>query len=299
MHNAGVDLDAIAVFVKVVQAGSFSGAARLLDMPNTTVSAKVARLEERLGLTLIRRTTRKLHVTPAGRAYFERCVHALAEIETAEAEVNSNNAEPRGILRISVSGDVAHHLMPPLVARYIATHSNASIELIVTNRVVDLVGEGIDLAIRAATLRDSSLIARRFMTIEAGLWASRAYLGSRGTPVGLEDLRKHACLVFASLPGRTLTLTNGRKNVEFAPHGRVAVDDLETLRELALQDAGIAAIPDFLVRAESRLVRVLPDWRWTAGTLSFVYPGQPFVPVNVRTFIDLALASIKGGLSSL
>src|SRR3954469_16766789 len=108
-----IDLDAIAVFVKVVQAGSFTQAARLLGMPNTTVSAKVARLEKRLGVTLIQRTTRKLYVTPAGQDYFARCMRGLAEIETAETEVSLTTAEARGVLKITVTGEVAHSLLPP------------------------------------------------------------------------------------------------------------------------------------------------------------------------------------------
>src|SRR3954469_476208 len=108
-----IDLDAIAVFVKVVQAGSFTKAARLLGMPNTTVSAKVARLEKRLGVTLIQRTTRKLSITPAGQAYFERCARGLEEIEGAEAEVSLSAGEPRGLLRITAPGDVAMGMLPP------------------------------------------------------------------------------------------------------------------------------------------------------------------------------------------
>src|SRR5690606_4390746 len=108
----------IEVFVKVVQAGSFSQAARLLGVPNTTVSAKVARLEKRLGVTLIQRTTRKLHVTPAGRAYYERCLRGLEEIEAAEAEVTASAAEPHGVLRLTAPGDVAHSVLPPIVGAY-------------------------------------------------------------------------------------------------------------------------------------------------------------------------------------
>lgn len=295
MHNTPMDLDAIAVFVKVVQSGSFSKAARLLGMPNTTVSAKVARLEQHLGVTLIQRTTRKLHVTPAGQAYFARCLRGLAEIETAEAELNSAGAQPRGTLRITVPGDVAHSLLPPIAARFVRTYPQAKLEVIVANRLVDLVGEGVDLAIRAAALKDSTLIARRFMPITAGLWASRAYIAGHGTPRSLDDLKKHAGPVFARLPGQVLRLSDGRKTVELALSGRIIVDDLETLRALVLEGEGIGAIPDFLARDQpaGALVRVLPEWTWTAGALSFVYPSQPFVPANVRAFIDLAVAFAK------
>lgn len=294
MHNPSMDLDDIAVFVKVVQAGSFSKAARLLDMPNTTVSAKVARLEKRLGVTLIQRTTRKLHITPAGQAYFARCMRGLAEIETAEAEISSASAEPRGVLRISVTADVAHSLLPPIASGYVRRHPQLALEVIVSNRVVDLVGEGIDLAIRAAALKDSTLVARRFLSFTVDLWASPAYLEQRGTPRTPADLENHDCLGFSRLARQQLRLSDGRQKAELPSNGRIGVDDMETLRAFVLQGAGIGTLPSFLcgpyVR-EGTLVRVLPKWTCTTGALSFVYPSQPFVPAKVRAFIDLALAS--------
>jgi DNA-binding transcriptional LysR family regulator len=289
-----MDLDSIAVFVKVVKAGSFSKAARLLGMPNTTVSANVARLEKRLGVTLIQRTTRKLHITPAGQAYFAKCQRGLAEIETAEAELSSATAEPRGLLRITVTGDVAHSLLPPIAASYVRTYPHASIEIIVANRVVDLVGEGVDLAIRAAELKDSTLIARKLMSFTGGLWASRGYLSQRGTPKSPSDLDQHEYLVFSRVATKTLRLSDGRQTVDIPLTGRIIVDDLETMRALVLQGEGIGGLPGFLARQyaeDSTLVRVLPQWTWATGALSFVYPSQPFVPAKVRAFIDLALAA--------
>lgn len=293
-----MDLDDIAVYVKVVQAGSFSGAARLLAMPNTTVSARVARLEKRLGVTLIQRTTRKLHVTPAGRAYFERCTRGLAEIEAAEAELTAGTGEPRGRLRVTAPPDVAHSLLPPLVTQYIRRYSQASVELVVTSRVVDLIGEGVDLAIRAAALPDSTLVSRKFVSFGAGLWATRAYLSARGTPRSPADLARHDCLVFSRIAPQALRSTDGRQKAELPANGRIIVDDLETMRYFVAQGDGIGALPDFLVRthaADGSLIRVLPQWNWAGGALSFVYPSQPFVPAGVRAFIDLAVAAVKDG----
>jgi DNA-binding transcriptional LysR family regulator len=283
-----MDLDGIAVFVKVAQAGSFSAAARMLGIPNTTVSAKVARLEKRLGVTLIQRTTRKLHITPAGRAYFERCLRGLEEIETAEAEMTLSAPEPRGLLRMTAPGDVAHGLIPELVGRYLRRYPRTSVELIVANRVIDLVGEGIHLGIRAAELRDSTLVARKFMSFTGGLWASKAYLEKHGMPKSPAELEQHECIVFPRLSARTLHLTDGRSRANLPLKPRLAVDDLETIRNFALQGRGIGMLTDYLAR-EVSLVRVLPKWSWMNGALSFVYPGQRFVPANVRAFIDTAL----------
>jgi DNA-binding transcriptional LysR family regulator len=274
-----VELDGIAVFVKVVQAGSFSRAARQLGLPNTTVSAKVARLEKRLGVTLIHRTTRKLHVTPAGRAYYERCAPALEAIQQAEAEMTVAAGEPAGLLRITAPGDVAHGVLPPIVTRFLESYPRVQVEIVVANRVVDLVAEGIHLAIRAAPLGDSTLMARRFLHFSGGLWASAAYLKRRGTPRSVHDLAQHDGLVFSRYSGRSPRL---------AFRKRLLVDDLETLRIFAERGRGIATLTDFLAR-EVGLVRVLPGWSWMSGALSFVYPGQRFVPANVRAFIDTAL----------
>jgi len=283
-----MDLDGIAIFVKVVQAGSFTGAARLLGVPNTTVSAKVARLEKRLGVTLIQRTTRKLHITPAGRAYFERCMRGLEEIESAEAEVSLSAAEPRGLLRVTAPGDVAHGMLPPIVGRFLARYPRTRVEVVVANRVIDLVGEGIHLAIRAAALRDSTLVARRFMPFTGGLWASRGYLQRKAAPKTPAELEQHDCIVFPRFSTQSLRLTDGRSRVEVKPAGRLAVDDPGSMRLFILQGEGIGLLPDYLAR-DTALVRVLPKWAWTSGALSFVYPGQRFVPANVRAFIDTAL----------
>jgi DNA-binding transcriptional LysR family regulator len=291
-----MELDAIAVFVKVVQAGSFSQAARVLGMPNTTVSAKVARLEKDLGVPLIRRTTRKLHVTPAGEAYFARCVRGLAEIEAAQAEISSASTEPRGPLRITVPGEVAHSLLPPLVARYVRKYPAVDIEVIVANRTVDLLAEGIDLAVRAGQLKDSTLIARRLLPIRGRLWASAAYLSRRGTPRKPAELDQHECLVFSRLNRQKLRLTDGERTFDVPLKQRIVVDDLETLRALLVQGTGIGPQPDFLTcdhGGGDKLEPVLPRWTWSRGALSFVYPSQPFVPANVRAFIDLALAVHK------
>ncbi len=284
-----MELDGIAIFVKVVQAGSFSAAARMLGVPNTTVSAKVARLEKRLGVTLIQRTTRKLHVTPAGQAYFERCVRGLEEIETAEGEISSSAAEPRGLLRITAPGDVAHGLLPAAVSRFVERYPGTRVEVMVANRIVDLVAEGVHLAIRAGVLRDSTLVARKFLPYAGGLWASAQYLDRKGTPKAPADLEQHDCLVFPRFAARGLRLSDGRSSVEVRLPARVAVDDLETLRYFAVRGAGVVTLIDYLAR-EAALVQVLPKWSWTSGALSFVYPGQRFVPANVRAFIDTALA---------
>jgi DNA-binding transcriptional LysR family regulator len=215
-------------------------------------------------------------------------VRGLEEIEGAEAEISLSATEPRGLLKLTAPGDVAQGMLPPIVSRFLTRYPHTRVEVLVANRVIDLVAEGVHLAIRAAALRDSTLVARRFMPFSGGMWASRAYLDRRGTPRIPADLQQHDCLVFPRFSAQPLQLTDGRSRAEVGLRGRLAVDDPQTLRNFILQGDGIGMLPDFLTR-DTPLLRVLPKWRWMSGALSFVYPGQRFVPANVRAFIDTAL----------
>lgn len=282
--------DAIPVFVKVVEAGSFSAAARLLNMPKTTVSAKIAALEKRLELKLIQRTTRKLHVTEAGMKYFRHCASALHEIELGEAALQSTQGEPTGVLRVTAPVDIGHLVLPRITQAYLARYPGASVELLVSNRFVDLIGEGVDLAIRAGTLKDSSLVAKRFFDVEANLWCSPGYLRQLGAVSHPRGLTKASFIKFKAI--NTLRLTNGKSTVEVPMTGRIVADDLETIKALAVLEAGIAYLPPFLaadaVRAGS-LVAVLPRWKsQSMGGMSFVYAGRKYTAPKVQAFIQIA-----------
>lgn len=287
-------LDGVAVFVKVVQSGSFSEAARQLGMPKTTVSAKVAALEKHLGVSLIRRTTRKLFVTEAGEAYFRHCAKAIREIELGEAALLSAKSGPSGVLRITAPVDISHTVLPRIVHAYLETYPGTRVELFISNRMADLVGEGIDLAIRAGALKDSSLVARRFMELEAGLWAAPAYLEVAGVPSHPRDLAKHLIVAYRGV--KSLHLGNGKTEFHAPVSGRVTADDLEAIRELLLQAEGIGWLPDFLAAeafSAGTLVPVLQKWRSkSAGGFYFVYAGQKYAPPNVRAFIEIALECV-------
>ena len=282
--------DAVPVFVKVVEAGSFSAAARLLAMPKTTVSAKVAALEKRLGVKLIQRTTRKLHVTEAGTKYFHHCVNALREMDLGEAALQSAQTEPTGLLKVTAPVDIGHIVLPRITAAYLARYPGTTVELLVTNRTVDLVGEGIDLAIRAGNLKDSSLIAKRFFEVRATLWASPAYLRRIGTLSHPKHLAKASFVCFKGFD--KLRLTNGRTELEISTAGRVVSDDLEAIKALAILGEGIACLPDFLAAdavASGGLVPVLRTWTSTGmNGMHFVYAGRQYTLPKVQAFIQVA-----------
>jgi DNA-binding transcriptional LysR family regulator len=287
-----MDLDAIAVFVRVIETGSFSAAARRLGMPKATVSAKVARLERQLGTTLLLRTTRKLRLTEAGAQYFAHCAAAVREVELGEAALQSTQGAPSGVLKVTTPVDFGHALLPRIVHAYAAKYPQVSVELLVTNRVVDLVGEGIDLAIRPSqTLHDSSLIARRFLEIGSNLWAAPSYLRRLGPVTQPSELRNATFLGF--LAQSEVVLTNGNQDVAVATGGRIRADDFETIRALLALGAGIAWLPDFLAEedaAAGTLVPVLPQWRpKERGAFYFTYPGRKYGLPKVEAFIQTAL----------
>jgi DNA-binding transcriptional LysR family regulator len=299
MDNS-VNLDAIPVFVKVVEAGSFSGAARLLNMPKTTVSAKVAALERRLRVKLIQRTTRKLRMTEAGTKYFHHCANAIREIELGEAALQSTHGEPTGLLKVTAPVDIGHLLLPRISRAYLAKYPGTTVELLVTNRVVDLIGEGVDLAIRAGTPKDSSLVAKRFFDSGFRLWASPTYLQQLGN---LTHPRGLAKAIFVGFKGfNTLKLVNGKSEAEVAMACRVVADDLETVKALAILGEGLAWLPDFLA-ADSveagTLVSALPSWKSSAmGNIYFVYAGRQYASPKVQAFIQVALEVIAPKTSS-
>jgi DNA-binding transcriptional LysR family regulator len=286
-----VDLDGIAVFVKVVQAGSFNQAAKLLNMPNSTVSAKVAALEKSLGVTLLQRTTRRLHLTEAGEGYFRRCLRALEELQAAENELVIERGETKGVLRLTAPVELGRSVLPPVLDALMKSHPGIGIDLVITNRLADLVAENIDVAVRAGPLKDSGLIARRFVLGQFGLWASPGYLKENSVPRNPYELKEHDCLRFAPFTGRKLQLTNGRERAQIALAGRITADDFEALRALAVLGWGIALLPSFLCAEEAKerkLVSVLPNWRGESVSVSVVYPAQRFVSPKIRAFITTA-----------
>jgi DNA-binding transcriptional LysR family regulator len=289
------NLDGIDVFVKVVQSGSFSAAARNLKMPLTTVSGKVASLERRLGTTLLHRTTRRLAITQEGSAYFEHCVRALEEIGAGEQKLLAQRMEPAGILHLSAPTEIVHAYLAPIIVAYLKTYAEVRVDLKLTDRLVDPVDEGCDLAVRVGGQGNSSLIMRKFQDIEAVLWARRGYAARHGMPVHPKDLRRHSVIGHRLSP-TSYQLSNGRETIRATFQPRLVVDDLETAKTFVLADDYIALFPPFVCESEAasgEIVRVLDGWRYEfkngPGQIYFVYPSQCCLPPKVRKFIDLAI----------
>lgn len=291
-----MDLNEVAVFIQVVQSGSFTQAAKKLGMPNSTVSQKVSSLEKRLGITLIQRTTRKLNVTPAGQAYFKKCIQGLEEIQSAELELAATQGEPNGLLRVTAPVELGASILPDLISEYTRKFPKVRVEVILSDRRMDLLSENIDLAIRAGELKDSTLIARK---IGAGCFitvAAPKYLKANGTPSHPRDLAKHECLQFTPVGLEEWKFVGPKGSLNVGLPGRVVINDLTAIRRLALVGDGIAMLPTHFVFNElksGKLVRVLPEWRSILSPAHFVYPAQRFVTPKLSAFMEMAMEPLK------
>jgi DNA-binding transcriptional LysR family regulator len=287
-----MSIEGIDVFIEVVDALSFTRAAARLGMPATTVSARIARLEERLGVTLIQRTTRQLRVTPAGRRYYERCVRALAEMAEAERELADVVQEPTGVLRITAPTDLAQALLTPLVERFLERYPQVSVDLKITNRHVDLIAEQVDMAFRVGPLADSTLVVRRFRSGRLALWASQAYVQRRGIPQTPANLSDHVFLRLSILDERFVLKSAEGDTVDLSFPSRLASDDFSSLKAFIERGYGIGVLPDFIgddAASVAPLVRVLPGYMSELITVYLAYPMQRFVPKSVQAFIEIAI----------
>lgn len=283
------DIDQIEVFTAVAKSGSFTQAARDLKLPKSSVSRKVALLEERLGVALIRRTTRKLQLTDVGTKYFHTCSRILTELADAEASAKSAQETPRGTFRITAPVELGSDLLENVLQRYLKAYPEVQVDLLLTDRVVNLMEENVDVAIRAGHLADSTLIAKKIGDGEFQLFASAAYLKRAGAPHHPKDLARHSCLVFSGhSEGSEWELVSGKSRLTIAVPNRVTASNLSVLASLAARSVGIALLPTFVAKQGAyadKLVRVLPDWSSGSEPFYLVYPAQRFVAPKLKAFL--------------
>lgn len=293
-----IDLNAVAIFVRIVETGSLTAAARTLQIPKTTVSKRLSALEQALGVPLITRTTRKLNITEAGKAYFEHSQAAVRRLEQGRVEMGSARERPSGRFRITAPVDFAHAVLPRVLDAFTKRYPEVRVELIVSNRMVDLLGEEIDLAIRAGAMRDSSFGGRRFIELTSNLYASPEYLRRHKAPLQPADLPSTDLIAFTGVP--RITLVKGNVAVKIKQKPKVLVDDLETVKALVALGTGIGWLPDFLAQSDAaKLVPAMPGWKpKSVGHMHFLYanPRQP--SVNVKAFVSLAIELLPSILRS-
>jgi len=284
-------LGGMAVFAKVVETGSFSAAARALGLSKSAVSKQVAALEARLGARLLNRTTRTLSLTDPGLAFHDRAVRILAEAEEAERAVSLLQSEPRGLLRVNAPVTFGVEHLAPLVARLMARHPELQVDLTLEDRMVDLVAEGHDVAVRIGRPADSSLIARKLAPSRRVVVASPDHVARHGAPQRPEDLRDHPCLRYAyMLRGDEWALCGpGGREATVRVGGRLRANNGDALRCAAEAGLGVALMPTFIVGESlraGRLVRLLPGWSDEEGVVCAVWPTSRFLSPKVRALVD-------------
>lgn len=300
--NPHIDPNDLLIFASVAELGSFSRAAERMALPKSTVSRRLAALEQRLGERLLLRTTRRQSLTELGLQLLEHARQVVSEVEAVAALSERRQATPSGRLRVSMPSDFANLLLADTLAAFVTLYPAIQLELDLSPRRVDLLGEGFDVALRMGQLPDdASLAARRLAHFSFGLYAAPGYLAEHGEPEHPDDLARHAAIRMLRANGDVAvwSLSHGDQHWQGTPTGRVSANAPELLIKLACAGAGIAAVPDHFAAAEVRrghLRRVLPGWCLPSHVAWAVFPERKLMPVKTRVFIDMlqtALAQVK------
>lgn len=293
------DLDNIAIFVKVAQYESISRAARSLGMPISTVSRRLSVLESQLGVTLLRRTTRRVSLTAQGREYFNQCQEPLNLLQQAERVLTQAQKKPEGLLRLSVPVALGQQSFLEFLSAFLKAQPQIRIDLFITNTFLDLVAENVDVAIRFGELRDSSVVASRIGKNVRYVVATPGYLKGRPLPVEPADLQQHDCVMLHAKNNETdWDLVNGRRKVRAHVAGPVSSRDFNTVSVFVYRGHGIGLLPSTYCDAEiaaGRLVRLLPKWQSAPVPVFVVYPSRKFLPLRLTAFLQ-ALASWRSPL---
>lgn len=286
------------VFVQVVEAGSFSEAARQLMMTPSTVSKLIQRLEARLGIRLVERSTRRLLLTDEGAFYYERSQRLLADLDETEQQIAQGGAAPEGLIRVSSSVSFGTAALEPILPAFFEAYPKIVIDLSLSDEVVDLYLERTDVAIRVGRLPDSNLVARKIGTTKRRIVASPAYLARWGVPKTPEDLLRHNCLGFNFRRANPVwPMREGGRIVERMLSGSLLTNNGETIRRMAMAGVGIGRIADYHVRgpiARGELVEVLADSAIAeADEIHALYRGAQHLPARVRAFLDFAVPRLQ------
>ena len=286
-------------FIKVVENGGFSSAARQLNISTSVVTAHVKSIEDRLDVRLLNRSTRSVSLTEAGHAYYGRCVRILSEIEEAEEAAQVLQSKPRGTLRLNVSPGVPA-LIAPSIAEFTTLYPDASVRLTVTSRMIDLMEEGFDLAIRFIAVANSSLILRRLVAFRLVVCGSPNYFANRGRPQHPADLVRHNCLIYYDTSfgkwGREWRFTGPNGDLPVPVSGSLESNSSDALRAAAVLDQGLLYMPSPIVAEELKsgaLVSVLTEFLPEEFSIDALYPHREHLPAKVRSFIDLVARNLR------
>jgi DNA-binding transcriptional LysR family regulator len=297
--------DAMRTFVRVVEAGSFTKAAETLHMSRTTVTQLVQQLEARLRVRLLNRTTRKVNVTPDGMAYYERAIRLLADMDDAETSLSSASSVPRGRLRVDVPSPFARLILIPALPAFLARYPDIQLDMGVSDRVVDVIGENVDCVVRGGEPTDQSMVARRVAQLELGVFASPEYLALAGTPSHPGELENSYHRIVGFAWGRAdnlypLVMQRRGETVKVQSRYALAVDDGNAYLAAGLAGLGIMWLPRYMSEAHlarGELVSLFEDWRLEPMPLYIAYPPNRHVSAKLRVFIDWVVELMNEGTS--
>lgn len=298
-----MDMNDTLVFLKVIEAGSFTAAARDLRQPKTTVSRKIRELETRLGVQLLHRTTRRLGLTEAGTTYFQHCKQIPQVLVDAESAVSQLQGKPRGTLRITASYSLTLSLLAPLLGEFRVLYPDVRVDLVLSHQTLDLVDEEIDIALRLGDLPDSSMAARQLAVLPNRIYASPTYLAQHGEPAHPLELRQHAALVTRvarSGSSYAWPMSDGGTHENYEINPVIEADDPEVLKEPLFAGAGLMMATDMIMRrhAAQGLVRpVLPGWLGRCPALHAVFPRGHVQPPKLRAFIDFLVPRLESSVA--
>lgn len=292
-----VSFEELIAFIAVADSNSFTAAAKSLDRDASVLSRRVSHLEQRLGVSLLSRTTRRIALTEIGQAYYRRIRTLLDELDNAGVEASNLGGSPQGLLRISLPLTFGKHYIAPMLSGFISKYPRIKVDARFNDRFVDLVTEGFDVAIRVGSLSDSSLIAKKIASFKFLLVASPDFVARHGLPSTPDDILRFPCIEFTNWP--EWVLINGKQKKSVRPNGTLIMDNSEAILISALEGAGIAIMADWLatpVIREGKLVQVLPEWRGAieGGIYSVMPPGK-LIPAKTRLFVDEITESIRKG----
>ena len=292
MERMNISADDLILFATIVEQESLARAAERLGMPKATVSRRLSNLEAALGQRLLLRTTRRLTLTDFGQEFLDHSRRVAEEVATVQDFVRSQDAQPRGRLRVSMPGDYAKQHFSRAIATFIDTYPEVQLDIDLSSRRVDLIGERYDLAIRMGDLdNDATLVARKIDEQRLGLYASPIYLALHAAPKHPDDLEHHASVRLLSASGSAVPwkLVRGKDVWEGVPPGRLTLNSPDMIQQLLLDGAGIGALPDMFVKEDVRnkkLVRILPKWNLPAIPAWAVMPMRRYLPSKTRAFLD-------------
>ena len=297
-----IDLVDMRAFVAVVTEGSFTAAAELLETDKARVSRLVSRMEDRLGARLLNRSTRSISVTEVGREYFEHASSILIAAEAAEAKVAQRNQDPKGRLKIAAGLEFGSTRVDKWIAAYLKDRPQVSVEAEYTNRLVDIIHEGVDIAIRIGDLQDSELSARKLGELTYELYAAPGYLEDRGAPSNVEDLQHHALIIHTPRGRPSWSLVNGDATETVLHSARCIVNNTMTAKNLAVAGLGIVQLPRYMARDHveaGELIPVLAGWARPPVPVHAVFASTRYMDPKVREFVDVCITAFRKDASMI